>query len=147
VARLALIVAILALILSWAAYRRTGGELKDLTGGLVGDGTGSLAGDATAALDRQADLAKARADLLKHRTEVATHRNLEQVQRDVADIRAKLEGAYEDAGAGAKARWRGLDAELERLQGQLKEGGSNAGATLDSALAKIRTEENTDDQR
>ena len=142
-ARLALIVAILALILSWAAYRRTGGELKDLTGGL----TTGLAGDASAALDRQADLAKARADLLKHRTEVATNRNLEQVQQDVADIRAKLEGAYEDAGAGAKARWRDLDAELERLQGQLQEGGSKALATLDSALAKIRTEEKADDQR
>lgn len=138
-ARLALIVAILALILAWAAYRRTGGELKDLTG--------SLAGDATAALDRQTDLAQARARLLGHRAEVAGNRNLEQVQRDVADIRASLERAYDDAGSGAKARWQDLDAELERLQAQLKEGGSKAVATLDSALAKIRTEEKADEHR
>jgi multidrug resistance efflux pump len=136
-ARLALIVAILALILAWAAYRRTGGELKDLTG--------SLAGDATAALDRQTDLAQARARLLGRRAEVAGHRNLDQVRQDVAEIRAKLEGAYDDAGAGAKARWRALDAELERLQAQLKEGGSKAVGTLDSALEKIRVEEKKDE--
>lgn len=139
-ARLALIVAILALILAWAAYRRTGGELKDLTGSLAG----SLAGDATAALDRQTDLAQARARLLGHRAEVVGSENLEQVRQDVAEIREKLEGAYE-AGASAKARWEELDAELERLQGQLKEGGSKAVATLDSVLEKIRIEEKKDE--
>jgi hypothetical protein len=147
-ARLALLVAILALILSWAAYRRSGGQLKDvltdatrgtdLHVGSAGDsGEGSPAG----ALDRQADLLKAQARLLQHRAEVAGDRNLAQVERDVAEIRQSLERSYQNAGAAAKERWqRGVDADLDRLEAQLRQGGSKALASLDAAVSRLRDE-------
>lgn len=141
--RLALILAILALILAWAAFRRTGGELgtlwHDVTGG-AGDRVRITAGNGSDAVERQADLARAQTRLLARRAEVAGERNLEQVRQEVADIRADLERSYRNASAGTKERWQGLDADLERLQAQLKDGGTKALDTLDSALAKIRTE-------
>ncbi len=146
-ARLALLVAILALILSWAAYRRSGGQLKDVltdaTRGTdlhVGSAGDSGGGDSAGPLDRQADLLKAQAKLLQHRAEVAGDHNLAQVERDVAEIRRSLERSYQNAGDAAKGRWQGLDGELERLEAQLREGGSKALASLDAAVSKLRDE-------
>jgi hypothetical protein len=148
-ARLAFLVAIVALVFSWAAYRRSGGELKevwsDATRGAADFRIGRIGDDA----DQQADLARARTKLLGHRAEVATDRNLDQVRRDVAEIRASLERSFGNAGAVTKDRWRGLDDDLGRLETQLKEGGSKALATLDSALEKIRRQagEGNDERR
>ncbi len=132
---LALLLAILALLVAWAAYKRTGGEigtvLKDA--GIPAHGG---AGDDLA--EWRADLIQARDRLLERRPEVASERNLDQVQRDVEDVRASLERAYRKTGSGAKEQWQDLDADLQRLQGQLKEGGAKALATLDEALAKLR---------
>jgi hypothetical protein len=144
-ARLALLMAVLALILSWAAYRRAGGQLKDVwtdaTRGAdlhVGSAEGTGSDGPAATLDRQADLLRAQGRLLQHRAEVAADRNLAQVGRDVAEIRQSLERSYQNAGAAAKGRWQGLDADLEHLEAQLRQGGSKALASLDSAIAKIR---------
>jgi hypothetical protein len=134
---LALLLAALALLVAWAAYKRTGGEmgtvLKD-----AGISTGGAAGSDSGLTEWRADLVQARDRLLERRPEVASERNLEQVRRDVEEVRASLERAYRKTGSGAREQWKELDADLERLQGQLKEGGTKALATLDEALSKIR---------
>ncbi len=132
--RLALILAVLALLMAWAAYRRAGGELGTLWSDLTAFKVGSNA------VERQSELAQARTRLLARRTEVAGERNLEQVRQEVAEIRKGLERSYRDASAGAKEHWEKLDADLERLQGQLRDGSSKALDTLDSVVAKIRAE-------
>ena len=136
-ARLALLVVIVALIFSWAAYRRSGGDLRQVWSDATRGAADFKIGDDA---DQQADLAQARAKLLGHRAEVAADRNLDQVRKDVADVRARLERSFANAGAVTKDRWRGLDGDLDRLESQLKEGSSKALATLDSALEKIRRE-------
>ena len=144
VAWLALIVAAAALILAWSAYRRTGGDLDGLWKGVTQDAERSVRGtasDGSEAVERQADLAKARVRLLGRRAEVEADRNLEQVRRDVAEIRESLERTYENAGAGAQERWRDLDAELEKLEARLKEGSAKAVDSLDAVVEKIRGEE------
>ncbi len=141
--RLALILSILALLVAWTAYRRAGGELGTLWGdltGLKGVGVRVNMDKGPDAVERQSELAQARTRLLARRAEVAGERNLEQVRQEVAEIRSGLERSYSNASAGAKERWEDLDGDLERLQGQLREGGSKALDTLDSALAKIRDE-------
>jgi hypothetical protein len=96
--RLALILSILALVLAWAAFRRTGGELgtlwNDVTRG-AGDRVRIVA-DGSDAVERQAELARAQTRLLGRRAEVAGERNLEQVRREVAEIRGDLERSYRD---------------------------------------------------
>jgi len=132
---LALLLAILALLVAWAAYKRTGGEigtvLKDA--GIPAHGS---AGDDLA--EWRADLIQARDRLLERRPEVASERNLDQARRDVEEVRSSLERGYRKGGSGVKEQWRDLDSSLERLQAQLKEGGAKALATLDEALAKLR---------
>lgn len=132
VAWLALLLAIAALLLAWSAYKRTGGELRDLWGDVHSEGRPATEGD------WRADLAASRDRLLSHRPEVAGERNLQQVREDVAEMRADLERTYRNADAGVREQWRDLDAELERLQAQLKDGGSKAVDTLDSLLVKLR---------
>lgn len=141
--RLALILSILALLVAWTAYRRAGGELGTLWGdltGLKGGGVRVNVDNGSDTVERQSELVQARTRLLARRAEVAGERNLEQVRQEVAEIRAGLERSYSNASTGAKERWEDLDGDLERLQGQLREGGSKALDTLDSALAKIRDE-------
>lgn len=135
-ARLALLVAIVALVFSWAAYRRSGGQLteiwSDATRGAANFRVGSPDDGTTA-------LAQAERRLLGHRAEVAGDRNLSQVERDVADVRQSLERSYRNASAATREKWQGVDFELNRLEAQLKQGGASALATLDSAVAKIRS--------
>lgn len=148
VAWLALIVAIAALVLAWSAYKRTGGDLDDVLKGVTEGAERSVRGaaaDGSGAVERQSDLAKARVRLLGRRAEVEADRNLEQVRRDVAEIRESLERAYEDAGAGTKERWRDLDAELEKLEARLREGSAKAVDSLDAAVEKIQGEEESGD--
>ncbi|HYG63394.1 MAG TPA: hypothetical protein VEL74_12490 [Thermoanaerobaculia bacterium] len=138
VAWLALIVALAALFLAWKAYERTGGDLDGILRLPVGEmEVGEGEGDETA-VERQAGLAQARARLLARRTEVAARRNLRQAQEEVAEVRDQLQGAYKGAGDQAREGWRELDADLERLQGQLRDGGSRAVETLDSVVDKMR---------
>lgn len=132
---LALAVALAALFLAWSAYRRTGGTFDQVTAG-VRDLDRSFKVDADG--DWRAALDKARERLQGHRSEVEGERNLEQVRRDVEQIRESLSRAFEGTGEVAKSRWRDLDGDLERLQAQLREGGSKALSTLDGALEKMK---------
>ena len=125
---LALVVSLAALFLSWSAYRRTGGTFDLVTQGVRDLDRGS---DWRSALD------KARERLQQHRPEVQDDRNLEQVRQDVEKIRESLARAFNNAGE-AKEKWRDLDANLERLEAQLREGGSKALATLDETVEKMK---------
>jgi hypothetical protein len=136
VAWLALLVALAALFLSWKAYQRTGGDLDDILHAPLGE-VGEM-GEAEETVDRETDLAEARARLLQRRAEVAAERNLRQIQEDVAEMRQGLERSFRDAGEEARRGWRDVDAELERLEAQLREGGARAVETLDSAVERMR---------
>jgi chromosome segregation ATPase len=133
---LALLLAGVALLVAWAAYKRTGGEIGTVLKDAGVQSRGAAGADSDLA-EWQEDLAQARDRLLGRRAEVAGERNLEQVRRDVEQVRASLEQAYHKAGA-AKEQWKDLDSDLQRLEGQLKAGGSKALDTLDQALAKLR---------
>lgn len=131
---LALLVALAALFVGWSAYRRTGGTFGQLTHGVTGlDGSLHVGdGDWKGALD------KARERLQERRTEVGDQRNLEQVRRDVAQIRESLERTFHGTGSDAKEKWRALDDDLQRLDDQLREGGAKARSTLDGILEKMK---------
>jgi hypothetical protein len=134
IAWLALLVAAAALVLSWSAYRRTGGTLGQLTQGVKGIDQPFSVGDA----DWKGALDKARQRLQEHRPEVEARRNLEQVRRDVAQIRESLDSTFRGTGAEAKEKWQGLDGDMQRLEGQLREGGAKARSTLDEIVEKMK---------
>jgi len=135
---LALLVALAALFVAWSAYKRTGGTVNQLTQGVVKVGdAGDVGGIGNP--DWQGALEKAREKLQEHRSEVESQHNLEQVNRDIAQIRENLERAVHGSGGDAKEKWRSVDGDLDRLQQQLREGGAKAKAALDEVLAKMKS--------
>lgn len=133
---LALLLAVLALLVAWAAYKRTGGEIGNVLKDAGVQSRGAAGADSDL-MEWREDLTQARDRLLGRRADVAGDRNLDQVRQDVEQVRTSLEQAYRKAGA-AKEQWKDLDADLQRLEGQLKEGGSKAVAALDRTVAKLR---------
>lgn len=138
---LALIVALAALWIAWSAYRRTGGTFDTLVASPIAAATeekpsAEAPADAGTGDWRQA-LTEARERLLSRRDEVREDRDLEAVQRDIAEIRAALERAWRGAGE-AQEKWQDLDAELERLQGQVRDGSEKAQETLDGLVQRMK---------
>lgn len=124
IAWLALLVSLAALFLSWKAYERTGGRLKDLDARVsVGDPVGE-----PEPADWREELERAR--------ELLRRGDLEP--EEVARMRESLARSFRDASEGTRRGWRELDADLERLQGQLRQGSSRAKETLDSAVEKMK---------
>jgi|SRR5215203_2521783 len=120
IAWLALLVSLAALFLSWKAYERTGGRLKDL------DARVSVGEPEPA--DWREELERARERLTKGDLE----------PDEVARMRESLSRSFRNASEGTRRGWRELDSDLERLQGQLREGSSRAKETLDSAVEKMK---------
>ena len=120
IAWLALLVSLAALFLSWKAYERTGGRLEDL------DARVSV-GDPEPA-DWREELERARERLTKGDLE----------PDEVARIRESLARSFRDASEDTRRGWRELDSDLERLQGQLRQGSSRAKETLDAAVEKMK---------
>jgi len=133
---LALLVALVALWIAWSAYRRTGGSLDTLVANPLEAPKAELPAEAEEG-DWRAALDYARERLLSRRDEVQEDRDLEAVQRDIAEIRATLEGAWHGAGE-AKEKWQDLDAELEKLQRQVRDGSAKAKETLDGLVQKMK---------
>jgi hypothetical protein len=121
IAWLALLVSLAALFLSWKAYERTGGRLEEVL-----DTTVSVGEPAPA--DWREELNRARERL--------TRGDLEP--DEVARMRESLSRSFRNASEGTRRGWRELDSDLERLQGQLRQGSSRAKETLDSAVEKMK---------
>jgi ElaB/YqjD/DUF883 family membrane-anchored ribosome-binding protein len=145
--RLALGVALVALALAWLAYLRTGGSLDTLVNQTW------KTGDTTAAADNEreapsadsdnanwrARLTEAREKLLESRGEVEAEQNLEKVREDIESIRRDLRASFDGASETTLERWRQVDAELEQLQRQVRDGSNQAVGTLDSVADRLRS--------
>jgi hypothetical protein len=147
VANLALLLALAALLLGWAAYRRGGGEVGMLWGSLWGTSPETPRQEGEREAARLGAMTRARARLLARRSEVAANHDLSRVGDEVARARRELERAFDGAGQEARSRWRQLDAELGRLQVRLHDGGAAALAAFDRALDRLRGGEGTAEER
>src|SRR6185295_121489 len=140
-AKLALLVAILALAVAWAAYRREGGELRTIWSDL----TRSTSERAQVAADSDGEdfrawLKRAQERLQSRRGDVEKERNLQEVRKDVTEIRENLQRRYRDASAESKERWRSMDSDLARLQTEVEEKSSKMLEELDATLEKMKRE-------
>ncbi|HEX2223466.1 MAG TPA: hypothetical protein VHN15_04585 [Thermoanaerobaculia bacterium] len=133
--RLALVVALVALALAWLAYLRTGGSLETL----VNQPWRAGSTEAEAPAGWRARLAEARERLLENRGEVQAERNLDQVREDIESIRRDLRASFDGASETTLERWRQVDAELEQLQRQVRDGSNQAVQTLDSVADRLRS--------
>lgn len=145
VAWLALLVAVAALWLAWTAYRRTGGDAawlrEPLTVGVAGreERRGRTADEDASRRGLAAELARAREELSDWRSEIeARGEGLRRAVDDIERVRRDLADAYAGASGEAREQWRQLDADLERLEDQAREGSADAAATLERVLDRLR---------
>lgn len=143
--RLALVVALVALAVAWMAYLRTGGSLETLVnqpwraGGAGAEAPAGTTADASGNTGWRDRLNAAREKLLENRGKVQAERNLEQVREDIESIRRDLRASFDGASETTLERWRQVDAELERLQRQVRDGSNQAVQTLDSVADRLRS--------
>jgi hypothetical protein len=137
-ARLALVLSIIALVLAWQAYRRTGGTLPGVDQPIVHTWDKQEA---------EAAAAEARDRLLDLRARLDARGNVDQLQRDLADLRRDLERSFEGAGKEASERWKEADRSLARLDERLDQGGEQAREALDQALTRLREAGGTQAER
>lgn len=127
--RLALVLSVVALVLSWQAYRRTGGTIPGI------DRPISVAWDEAAA---EGAAAQARVRLVARRTEIAARQDVERIRGEIEEIRRRLQGSYEGAEGSVRERWQAADQALAGLEERLDQGGAQAEAALDHALDRLR---------
>lgn len=134
--RLALLLSVIALVLSWQAYRRTGGTIPGIDQPFSQAWDGAVAGG---------EAAQARARLLARRTEIETRQDVQKVRDEITGMRQRLESTYEGAGDGVRQRWQAADQALAGLQQRLDQGGAQAEQALDQALDRLRDIRGSDD--
>ncbi len=127
-ARLAFLMALVALVFSWTAYRRSGGEVATIAKDVV----------------RSAGPADPHAPGAEPATLATDDPNLEQVRRQVAELRASLERAYGNATGQTRERWKGIDGDLGRVEAELKAKSAQGLAELAATLDKLRREAGED---
>lgn len=134
---LALIIAILALVLAWISYNKTGVDLERKLNQEVQE------------LQREARIElvqlETRVRLLSLRAEVLAAESYEGLAEEAVDIRNNLNRAYDNASVEARQEIQELDRQLETLESELRTDSANAVETIQAALEilerDIRTEE------
>jgi ElaB/YqjD/DUF883 family membrane-anchored ribosome-binding protein len=130
------IIAILALILAWTAFNRTGQDLEDMVADQVEeayntseravvdgaqaieDGTEELVDDATLLEAR----AEARAELIVIEARIEAGEEINEIQADLDAIETDLEQAYANAGQEATQEWNDLQIGLQNIEDGLRTG-------------------------
>lgn len=135
--RLALLISVIALVLSWQAYRRTGGTIPGIDRPI--SRTWDEAASGTAA-------AEARTRLLARRTEIAAREDIAAIRQEIEGIRRRLAGTYQGAEQGVRERWSDADRALAGLEERLDQGGAQAEDALDRALDRLRNLRDSDSE-
>jgi hypothetical protein len=86
---------------------------------------------------RRAVLSEAEARLMGRRAEVEAQGDLASVRQEVEAVRRDLARAFTDASTTAHQRWKSLDDQLDRLDTDLHQGGTQALAALDQVVARL----------
>jgi hypothetical protein len=145
------IVSILALILGWAAFNRSGDNLTTE----IQQGANELSAETTenynqaaAEIESAADSvvmsvndiqarAEVRAELLAIEARIAAEEGYEAAADEVKNIRTNFMAAYENVEDEAKQNWQQLDLELNQLEESLRTNSANALETLADFIASL----------
>jgi len=154
------IISVIALILAWMAYNRSGENLTtqiEQEGEQIATETGEAANkignsveqtvdNTITAADRTLARAEARAELLAIEAELEVEENYDEAVAKVQSVRADLRNTYANAEASVKAEWREIDTELEQLEQSLRSNSANALETLAGLIILLEEDVRTDEE-
>lgn len=126
---ISLIIAVIALILGWTAFSRSDQDVTDeINANVV---------QARQELEQDFALLEARTRLAALRSKIIAEENYNKTANDIADIRADLRASYADASLETRARLDEMDADLEKLENDLRSGSANAIDAFQRALESL----------
>lgn len=119
------IITIIALVIAWSAFNRSGQDLGDTieeetmeAAAEVEQEAEEFAAEAELALAR----AEARAELAALEARIAAGAAVEEVEADLAEIEADLDRAYANASAEARQEYREIEAEFSQAEAAVRDG-------------------------
>ncbi len=153
-------IAVVALILAWVAYNRSGDDVTtDLQQGSAEvvteteqalDDVGEEVAETTTEVVTDAELlaarADARADLLALRAELAAESNYSEVAEQVAEARAELADLYVEASAEAQADWNALEDDFMTVENSIRSESADALNELDQLISDLERDIRTTEE-
>jgi F0F1-type ATP synthase membrane subunit b/b' len=152
------IVVILALIIGWMAFNRSGDNLSteiSQEGSELGTETrenyndvgnnieNSINSVSESAQDLQAR-AEVRTELLALQTRLSVEEGYDAAADEVKDIRANLAATYEGVEDSAKQNWQQLDIELDQLEQSIRTNSADALETLAGFMLNLEADVRVD---
>jgi uncharacterized protein (DUF342 family) len=138
VAWIALVGAVLALLLGWTAFNRSGRDVSTI----VENQTQEAVEDVAIITAR----AQAAAELTAIRAQIETQQNLQEAQAQLQNTRADLRQAYANASIEVRQEWQQIDAQLQNAEDSIRNNSANAIENLNDALATLKRDIRTDDR-
>jgi len=153
------IVSILALVIGWAAFNRSGDDLTteiQQESNELGAETSENYNEAATEIESGADSMAMSAKDLQARTEVkaelliiearlSAEEGYEAAADEVKDIRTNFMASYENVEEEAKQNWQQLDLQLNQLEESLRTNSANALETLSEFIANLEADVRVDD--
>lgn len=153
-------IAVVALILAWVAYNRSGDDVTtDLQQGSAEvvteteqamDAAGEEVAETTTEVVTDAELlaarAEARADLLALRAELAAESNYAEVADQVAETRAELADLYVEASTAAQADWNALENDFMTVENSIRLESAEALNELDQLISDLERDVRTTEE-
>lgn len=152
------LVAVIALILAWVAYNRSGQDVIPTTTQSVeeaGNEIESTAEVGSQVIEREAEelatdaeLAaariEARAELLAIEAELEVEENYAEAAAAVADVRADLAQQYANASQEVQMEWLELEQDMRELEAELRAGTASALDGLADIILRLEADARTD---
>lgn len=132
------VIAVIALLLAWAAFNRSG---QDVTTE-ISQGVDTVAEETALFLAR----AEARADLLALRARLTTQEGYEAAQEELTEIRAELRVAYENAGEAFAQEWQDIQQDFAALEIMIREGSADVLDAIADLVERLERDVRTDEQ-
>lgn len=135
---LALIVAVVALVLGWSAFNRSGRDLGNVAENQVNQAANEIR--------QEMALMEARARVSMIATGLDTQEDLQEAQAEIREVRADLNQSFQNASAEVRQDWREIDNNLEAAETQIRQGTAESIQSIRQGLRNIEFDVRTDEQ-
>lgn len=153
------IVAVIALIIAWTAFNRSGEDVlptvADEAGEAIneveqaaentGDAIAGAAAQAEAEVAQAAARVEARTELLALQAELEAEETVADAEAQVQEIENNLEAAYANASAEVRAEYADIQAGLQNLEDGLRDGTGDVLQTIGGLVLLLEDDVRTDD--
>jgi hypothetical protein len=141
IAWISLIVSIIALILAWSAYNRTGTDVGTAIENNTREAASSIEETTEEIRETTAQIA-ARAEtivrLTNIRAKIAANEIDEEQYDSLNEVREDLRNVYAEAQGDVKDAWAEIDADLEMLESQMRNDTAEALLTIEKIIEALR---------